>query len=375
MKGQSWIRSGAWDSFWILNGIPIALIFFIFQKFDLDGKATLAAGFLLWGGHLVSPVLVAWSHSEFKAQMIKHKIKFIWIPLLAIIASTLIGLLTGLNLMGIPAGPDFLPQITATKDYVNGMVLLSIFYLTWNTYHFAFQYFGIMTIYRIKAGGYSPIQRKFDLIFCNLSYLIIIPLSWWLVHHRLAGPYFHYLKSPTNLTKEFLKYTCIIVSIFITAIMFFREIKRTQSYCLPRLILIPTIGLLPLLVFWIDPAFVAIYNFSHWLIAIGIAAHTISIDKSKIKKTSWRKSFLFYVVLLIGVSIMTFDLAIAGVKLSQLTYDLISFNNVPILLSALVGFRFGFVMVHFIYDKIIYKFSDPSVRKTIGADLLTTPDF
>ncbi|MEI4927244.1 hypothetical protein Q8G50_32515, partial [Klebsiella pneumoniae] len=73
-----WIRSRAWDSFWILSGLPLGLALLALTGPWYDwpnpqhyGHSLVLLTFfvaspLLETGHSLSPIALAWSHAGFR---------------------------------------------------------------------------------------------------------------------------------------------------------------------------------------------------------------------------------------------------------------------------------------------------------------------
>lgn len=87
--------------------------------------------------------------------------------------------------------------------------------------------------------------------------------------------------------------------------------------------------------------------FSHQLAAVGVAGHIWANNR---RRSPWW---------FVG-GVMGFGLVAAWLML----------HSPPWLLMTVIGARMAASFVHFLYDRYIYKFSDPQVRATIGADLI-----
>lgn len=104
---------------------------------------------------------------------------------------------------------------------------------------------------------------------------------------------------------------------------------------LPAITRSPQIGLLCL----------GIFSFSHWMTAIGLC--------SAVSRSSWL--FIAGVLLLGGVGLVWMVPTSAG--------------NMIRVIPVVIGARIGLGFVHFLYDRWLWKLSDPQVRATIGRDL------
>jgi hypothetical protein len=94
------------------------------------------------------------------------------------------------------------------------------------------------------------------------------------------------------------------------------------------------------------PISVWTFGLSHWLVAIGLAARV----------SRW--PILFWVAMLL-----------AGIFLTAALWTGIAYGSLLVAMSV-VSLRVGLGIVHFLYDRCVWKLSDPQVRATIGRDLL-----
>jgi hypothetical protein len=107
-------------------------------------------------------------------------------------------------------------------------------------------------------------------------------------------------------------------------------------YALPMLAGSPSLALLC----------VGVFSFNHWLVAIGLA--------SRVSRHTW----VFIVAMLVAGAV--------GFVWMIPTSNGPMIRVVPVIICARMGLGF----VHFLYDRWVWKLSDPEVRATIGRDLL-----
>src|SRR5262245_38901567 len=148
-----WIRSPWWDSFWILSGFPIGLALLLLSP---NVYLVLAITMLLEHAHLLLPMSLAWSHSDFRGLMVRRPMKFIGVPILLILTTVSVGVLT--NKFGHLDHLDFgmRVRISDPGDYRYPYVWLVVLYFLWNGYTFGMPNFGVMSICRVN---YSYGQR------------------------------------------------------------------------------------------------------------------------------------------------------------------------------------------------------------------------
>src|SRR6185312_11905413 len=96
-------------------------------------------------GHLLSPMFLAWTHAGFRQVMLRHKIKYVVLPLLIMAVCASIGYFASLGLTHYRPDINLQPQLGEPIDIKNPLVIMVWIYLLWNAYHFAMQNFGILS--------------------------------------------------------------------------------------------------------------------------------------------------------------------------------------------------------------------------------------
>ena len=199
-----WLVSPSWDVLWILNGMPLALIFLLLGSL-LDTRPLLqGAAFVLtavlWGGHNLSPIVTAWSNTDFRTHMLARRGRFLWFPLALWVAATVVGLLAGSQLTRLAAPDGFGPAAPGPKDHLNGIIALAYLYLVWNQWHFCGQQFGLLTIYRRRLGGaFDPVERAWDRWYCVIFGMVLVPTAWLLNDNGAFQHLSFYLPTSTGL--------------------------------------------------------------------------------------------------------------------------------------------------------------------------------
>ena len=316
-----WIRTPWWDGCWVLSGLPIGLMLAGLSAFMPSAIIVVVLLLLLQTGHLLAPIALAWSHAGFRQLMLCHRVKYLAVPL---------GILSATIGIAIFASPGYrlditlsaMPRIRVPRDLADPFTAMFLVYAAWNVFHFGMQNFGILSIYRHKAGRYRG--RAIDMAYC----LAVIFAAAFItaVHRDLPGPSGAWL--------------AVWFAIFIG--MLWRELRA--GFCLPRAFFMITTAVGLLLVFWQGLLGVAIYAVNHWLVAIGLAAH---VHPS-------RRPILFSVlVILAGMTVFVLLFVRPGFVI----------RFVPWALGARVGLGF----VHFLYDRYLWKLSGQSIGKTLIA--------
>jgi hypothetical protein len=354
-----WIRGPAWDGFWILSGLPLGLALTLLVVLGLP-----SAFLVLWlvlltqTGHLLSPMALAWTHDGFRTGMLRRPIKYVAIPIAILVGSALTGFLGGRELSHLHVDPiSFAVSVgpMTWAQFHNPFMAIVAFYGAWNAYHFGKQAFGVLSIYRQRRGGYGALQRRIDLLY-----------SCAVVWAAMAMPFipkiaegFHNLTgwlSPAIL--GYVQPVYMGTAFLLIAAMLLREFSQGGSA--PRAIFILTDGLALVVVWWAGLWGLAILALNHWLVAIGLASH---VHANHARCSSW-----LFALALMAAGLAVFCLLFVDVR--QLPTDGFAPQVLHFTVAA-VGFRLGLGFVHFLYDRWIYKFSDPKVSTTIGLALFS----
>ena len=331
-----WVRGPVWDLVWLLSGLPIGLAVTVLVLCGVPYFWMLAAAVIVFQtAHTISPICLAWSHAGFRRIMLGRPCKFILVPIALLVSWTFLGWAAALHW----PNPTFDP-LTFKLDLptvYEPLWLMGIIYSYWNIYHFGKQNFGVMSIYRRKNAGLDN-GRSFDLVFCCTMCWAAMAVPT--VH--VAANYFRW-----NLLR-FQSVLVVYIAIATTgcAVMLWREWRR---FCLPRAVLILTnaVGMGSAMLWGLGG--LGIVSMNHWLTAIGLAG-IVS-----------RRAALFPVIVVGAGTALFCALFIRGWVIPTRVA------------GAAVAFRLALGIVHFLYDRWVWKFSDPQVRAAIGCDVFHRP--
>ncbi len=309
---------------------------------------------------MLSPIVLAWAHPATRAFALSRPARFILLPVALLLASATVGWITA-SLPPLARDLTFQSVTVQTSSYRNPLVVLMLLYMAWNAYHFGMQNFGVLTLYRVKAGARVATDRAWDLWFCLVTIAVATALP--VVPHL----------SFRNALFAPVEWCVVALSVGSIAILLGREWARGWS--MPRAIFIVATALTPLLTLWwacwahgavvrwpslqripLWPGLwaFALLSMNHWLVSIGLAAHVLSRRRPG-------ALVIFPVVMLV-----------AGGALFALLF--VDVHTWSVRVTALaVSIRLGLGLVHFCYDRWLYKLSDPAMRATIGAAIFAGP--
>lgn len=321
------MRNPTYDCFWLLSGpaIAVILLWIMPQNGALIGGQLVPIFWItlaLQDGHLLAPMALAWGHKGYRDQVMRPKPwKYAALPAAIVLGCAGVGLALGGSLHINPSLINWHPDY---RDLNSPLVDLLAIYIVWNVWHFASQNYGILSIYRRRSGSG---RRWLDRAFCIGCQLATVTIGYF--------------------TDSDLGPVIIVLTLAGTAIVALFETRAS-----PRLLFIAANALGVLVVAaagsWLW-AF-AIWQLNHWTVALGVAGHTWG--------NHHRRSPLWFIgaMMTAGVALFWFLFA------PHFTIDVVSWA---------VGARLGIAFVHFLYDRRLYRFSDPTVRATIGTAVLT----
>lgn len=319
-RDTTWVRGPWWDSFWFLSGVPIGLALVLLA----DKRLWITLILLFQLPHLISPFALSWSHAGYRAHMLQHKTRFIAVPLAIVAASAGIGAAFSAGLHISPYATSFTPDVEHLDNHLEQLFLL---YSVLNLWHFGKQNFGILSIYRRKYGSG---HRQIDLWFSLGAQIAVVALA--------IGSF--------ELDRDTMQIITTTAALAGAAVMLSFETRLSARV---PLILAQAVGILAVP---ISPLLgLGIWQANHWLTALGISSHAWANYR--------RQSSVWFVLAMIAGGLVLYWLL---------------FSRDPTLALHMtgwaIGLRLGLGLVHFLYDRWLYKFSDPAVRATIGKEIM-----
>lgn len=325
-----WVRGPIWDSCFLLSGLPIGLALLF-----VAGRVSpwLVFGFAVISiqlAHTLSPMILAWTHREFRTRVAQRNLwKFVGLPITIGIVSTAGGYASS-YLWPLRDPTPLVLQKIVYASHTDPIFTLGLIYTWWNIFHFGMQNFGVMSIYRAKTSGYPSDQRRFDLIFC-------CTMAWAAMGLGTVHFVANYVRAPI-LGFQAVRYEYLTIAGIGAAVMLWRE-WSARRFNLPRLILIFTNAFtMGLTVFGPIGVIVGLgtVSINHWLTAVGLSA-----------QASGRRWWMFAIVLLV-----------AGIGLWWVFFRELNPWHLMVpteVVTTAVGFRLGFGVAHFLYDRWLYR--------------------
>jgi hypothetical protein len=249
------------------------------------------------------------------------------------------------------------------------------------SYHFAAQHFGLLSLYRSRAGRASDafarrLDRWFALVVGGACVVLAEALAGTVAFQdrwidRLLG---------AGWTATFARALCdvgIVIVAILTGLMVHVE-WRSQRPSLPRMAYVLGVSTMVLFSFLApDPfLFVVVWNVQHWSTAMGLTSLAASGGNqaadarwlrllAPVNRRGWAVLLVLAVVSTLLLPVMEVeavpdeDYAYADRLFGDFALWLRSSPFVPALLA--LGFASGFI--HYVLDRAAFRFSSPAVRQ------------
>ena len=366
-----WIKSPAWDLVWILNALWLApLVFLLARGYDnvraspVDGLFC-ALTVTLWFGHRISSAWLAYATPAYRPLLSKQRLRFVVAPLAIVVACFAVLLA---------------PETVLPVPLVERVIWLAVLDYLLLSYHFAAQHFGLLSLYRARAGRASETStRRLDRWFA-----LVVGGGFVVVAEALAGSIAFQDRwiDPllgavgADLFAQTLRTGGIVLVVILTALMLRVEL-RSQHASLPRVAYVVSVSTMVLFAFLArDPfLFIVLWSVQHWSAAMGLASLAASGGIQE-PATQWqrllapinRRGWAVLVVLAVVSTLLLPVLEVEAVAdefvyadriYGDVAWWLRSSPFVPVLLA--LGFATGFI--HYVLDRAAFRFSSPDVRQ------------
>ncbi len=372
MNKNHWLISPAWDGLWVFSGLWFALL--ILGAYPL-GKAAVVSlligtgvgsWFFGWG-HMLSPVITAWTIKDFRSAMLQDKRLYIFPPLLILV---IVFSLTGIALY------------THGRSRLTPLLGLGVVYFLWNSWHFAMQHFGFLSIYRHRAGQREIFERNADRLFCFLATFLLVGAAWYVQGARF-GLFLDWVPRPRSITAW--QSVITMAAVLPSAGMIVYEWRKPNA-SIPKLFYYALIGIQPVLLCRSYGLFsLPVFTASHWIAEVGLMSKIHASNKTPLSPVrNLRVRFIAGVGLfaVLSFAIQRFDLFDS----QSLFWEFVALKDFSAKLDGLAPWtRFclllltgGFIssgLYHFLYDYYLFSFRRAAPRNVIAPLMLTTLEY
>jgi len=272
------------------------------------------------------------------------------------------------------------PESVLPMPLTERVVCLAVLDYLLVSYHFAAQHFGLLSLYRVRAGRASEattrrLDRSFALVVGGGFVVVAEALAGSIVFQdRWIDPLLGAVGA--ELFARTLRDGGIVLVVILTVLMLRVEL-RSQRPSLPRVAYVVGISAMVLFAFLArDPfLFIVLWSVQHWSAAMGLASLAASGGTQQ-PATRWqrllapvnRRGWAVLLVLAVAstlllpvfeVEAVADEFVYADRVFGELAWWLRSSPFVPALLA--LGFASGFI--HYLLDRAAFRFSSPDVRQ------------
>ncbi len=366
-----WIKSPAWDLVWVLNTLWLGPLVVLLAWGHDDVRASPVDGLFfalavpLWFGHRVSSAWLAYATPAYRPLLATQRLRFVVAPLTVAVAC-----------FALLLAPESVLPMPLTERVVWFAVLNYLLV----SYHFAAQHFGLLSLYRARAGRASETgTRRLDRWFA-----LVVGGGFVVVAEALAGSIAFQDRwidpllgaEGADAFARTLHHGGIVVVVILAALMLLVEL-RSQRPSLPRAAYVLGVSAMVLSAFLAhDPfLFIVLWSVQHWSAAMGLASLAASGGAqapgahwqrllAPINRRGWAVLLALAVVSalllpVLEVEAVTDEYAYADRIFGDAARWLRSSPFVPALLA--LGFASGFI--HYLLDRAAFRFSSPEVRQ------------
>jgi hypothetical protein len=366
-----WVCGPGWDSVWLQSAlwlVPLALL--LAHRYD-DARDSpldvLCFGLtaLFWIGHRIGSAWLAYATTAYRPLLQTEPVRFVIVPL-AVLAICFAILLPGDEALAF-----------TRMERVVALVIVDYALVS---YHFAAQHFGVLSLYRVRAGrageGWT---RRVDRLFAlgvggamvvlaeAVAEMNVFQGEWldpWLDREWLAGASGALRAGATALV--------LVLTFALLAVE-----ARASRPSLPRVLYAAGVAMMVAGALYTDQPFlfVVIWTGQHWLVATALTTRVAQAEPAPqdsrfrrvlhaVNRRPWALLLMLSVLSVLLLPIMEVEAVdpdgirygdrIFGALAAQLRES----DWLPALLA--IGFATGFL--HYWLDRAVYRLSDPAVR-------------
>jgi hypothetical protein len=378
-----WIRSPGWDLVWILNPLWLGpLVLWLARGHDKVRDSPVDALFFaltvaLWFGHRVSSAWLAYLTPGYRPLLATQRLRFVVVPIAVLVACFAV-LLVPESVLPLPF-----------DDRVLGLAILNYLMVT---HHFAAQHFGLLSLYRSRAGrAAAPLARRLDRWFALVAgggvVVVADAVSGSIAFQdRWIDPLLG--AAGAELLAGAVHDGGIALVAILAALVAGIELRSGRPSW-PRIAYVASVaGMVVLALVARDPfLFIVIWSVQHWSAAMGLASLAASGGEqgdatrgqrmlAAINRRRWAVLLVLALLSalllpLMEVEAVSDDYVYADRLVGDAAWWLRSSPFVPALLA--LGFATGFV--HYLLDRAAFRFSSPEVRQAARGLLGEKPAF
>jgi len=365
-----WVQSPLWDGFWMFSAIWGSLALYLLSA--AIGWQQAATALFLGNGviavfHSYSTTFMVLGSSRLRDARAAHHTKYVKVPIAIGAVAMAVGVYTGLTL-SFPRSARFGYELWPWFVY------LGLFWVG-HFFHFAKQDFGVLTIYRSRAGQRDARARQIDQAYAIAMMMAIQPIMYVSVGvSSPLGEAFYSLVPISPATMQTAATWAFALAYALTLGVVCVEIAR-PACSLPKLLYYGVMLAHPAVFYFVDTDlklyFFTTYLWSHWFVAIGLVAR-INVNNYRQTGAEPRRAHLRHwltIGAIVGVVwLLMGDLDHLTVFSGRDYRERLS--NVTSAQGLFVGIALGALLaeqlIHYYCDRHLFRLRDPEIREAIG---------
>ncbi|MEQ1875125.1 MAG: hypothetical protein ABL958_00670 [Bdellovibrionia bacterium] len=373
-RPNQWIHSPAWDSAFVLSGITICALLLALQPLGFHFQIVavlLASQRLVALTHSWSTTYIVTASPMFAGLRKAQRDKFLLVPILLFLFSLILGVVVAKYAMISDEG---LLTWRSAPYYL--YIALFMFGHFW---HFGRQDFGVLSIYRNRAGQNSARDRILDERYTQIMMYVIQPIMYFQIFPKFPFTIIFTWALPLFQIISIAAKVALVAAFVLTAAIVINEIRKSNRSA-PKLLYYVVMLFHPVLLYYSSAlTFIywqVAYLWSHWLIATSLSYRIHS--GYLLKNGSTRvQAFVQHAVVIGAVSLIVWWVTSPLADISITQRDFIDAYEILRSMKAedytWVGLFFGFVLgeqlVHYYCDRCLFRFKDPGVRNVVARHL------
>jgi hypothetical protein len=383
---RPFIRSPSWDALWIFSGLwapLLSLLAFAAVRasspealsidapgYDVKSFAMLYLPLAI--AHRLSTPWAVLATPILRDELRQDRRRYLLVPLLIFAGCVGLSLLFVFH-TSFPM-PSAHAQLWAFFSLAYVMVL-------WERWHFCAQEFGVLSIYRMRAGQFRPDDKRFDRIYTVVLMLgvnMILFTCFGFADERDVLLHGTALSQYTGPLLQQVGLVVFVLGMALVAYALLRELRHPNR-SLPKLAFYALVGS-HTLVLYLFPRqlglFFLSYVFHHWMVSVGlfgqitIAAQPGSSLWSRTWSWSWRFGPVLVAAVLFYLAFGVLDKAGNLTPIPQVGMFEGASLGAKLLAGVVIGTFFAINYLHYYYDRCFYSFHNPAVRQRVAPLLL-----
>ncbi len=366
MDSSHWIRSRTWDSFWIMSGFWIPTLFLLLPANRVK-PLTVAVTLLFWMSHRIASLYLGFCVGEYRAVLQARRRYFLGFPLC---------------LLCLLAGFLLIPESVLGLSVIRRFILLAFLDYFLSLYHFSVQHYGVLSLYR---GRLVHGQRDRGLLRWDWWVCICVSGIFSIAMDYLNGEFNDYgifdhqpLLSQSAMTELKLGLTVLVLLAWGVTIR--KYVQKSQG--IARILYFSTLCYLTIVSFYLAPLlyFFAV-QMQHWFVSLGLTTHMAANSRFELradKNASWYRPWVWLNARAFGPLLVLAVMSVCLTPMLEADYFIIhNFDTEAVTIQGLLVqiqdsawiYVFGYLAIfssflHYIYDRGVFRLSDPLTRKT-----------